>query len=124
MPRSRAGLGDIPFWHPAKLRSRNTMTESARERSALLGSLLKVKHRALLEYTEDVLPGALRDPELFAHLIAWNSKNGKVRDTKVAFPILALRTGAMDDRELTENAMAHLALLGPRELARAYAFNK
>jgi hypothetical protein len=30
----------------------------------------------------------------------------------------------MDDRELTENVMAHLAKLGPRELVRAYLFNK
>lgn len=99
------------------------MTETSRDRSALLGTLIKVKHRKLEGYVDDVLPGAVSDPELFAHIIAWNDANGKVRDTKVAFPVLALRTGAMDDRELTENVFAHLAKLGPRELVRAYAFN-
>lgn len=99
------------------------MTETSRDRSALLGTLLKVKHRKLEEYVDDVLPGAVKDPELFAHLIAWNEANGKVRDSKVAFPVLALRTAAMLDRELTENVFAHLAKLGPRELVRAYAFN-
>jgi len=100
------------------------MTETSRDRSALLGTLLKVKHRKLEGYVDDVLIGAIADPELFAHIIAWNDANGKVRDTKVAFPVLALRTSAMDDRELTENAFAHLAKLGPRELVRAYQFNK
>ncbi len=99
------------------------MTETSRDRSALLGTLLKVKHRKLEEYTFDVLPAALKDPELFAHVIAWNEANGKVRDSKVAFPVFALRTSAMADQELTENAMAHLAKLGPRELVRAYKFN-
>lgn len=100
------------------------MTESSRDRSRLLGTLLKVKHRKLSGYVDDVLPAAKSDPELFAHLIAWNELHGKIRDTKVAFPILALRSAAMEDRELTENAMSHLALLGPRELSRAYQFNK
>ncbi len=98
--------------------------ETSIERSRLLGTLLKVKHRELTDYVGDVLPGAVSDPELFAHIMAWNHEHGKIRDTKVAFPIFALRTSAMDDRELTENAMAHLASLGPRELARAYHLNK
>lgn len=113
-------------------------------RNKLVASLLRIKHDAgdletrpkrvtrtkrdnvtkLLDvYKTDALAAAKTDPELFAHFIAWNQKHGKVRDSKVAFPPLALRGLNSGDDELAENAIAHMMLLAPRELVRSYDFS-
>ena len=55
-----------------------------------------------------------------SHLTAWDRTHGQIRDSKVALPIIGLAT--LTDEELIDNALAHIALLGPRELARAYRF--
>ena len=53
-------------------------------------------------------------------MIAWDRKNGQIRDSKVALPVIGL--AFENDAELLDNAFAHLALLGPRELLRAFHF--
>ena len=45
-----------------------------------------------------------------------------MRDSKVALPIVALR--GEFDKELSENAIAHLCLLDPKNLLKAITFNK
>jgi hypothetical protein len=62
------------------------------------------------------------EPELFAHLIAYNAKKGEVRDSKVALPVLALR-GA-NDEVLFENAAAHLCKLDVKDFLRAMRYHK
>lgn len=103
-------------------------------RSRLIASLLRIQHAdkdakkdnvtKLSAYLAEGLAAAQADPELFAHLIAWNGKNGKVRDSKVAFPLIALRALRKSDTDLAENAVANLLMLSPRDLVRAYDFSK
>lgn len=98
--------------------------ESQREQNRMLSSLLKIEHGNLGNYVSEALPTAEEEPGLFAHAMVWNQKNGRVRDSKIAFPTIALRTEAMEDTELAENAVACLASLDPRQLVKAYNFNK
>lgn len=92
------------------------------DRKKFLSTLMKIEHGNLDAYTKDGDLAAHAEPELFAHFIAWNAIKGKVRDSKVAYPVIGLR-GAARDRELAENAVAHLMLLSPRDLVRAYDFH-
>jgi hypothetical protein len=91
-------------------------------RQVLINELLKIGHGDLGIYTEIGLRAAKYESELFAHLIAWNQIKGQVRDSKVAFPVLALR--GPDDHELYENAAAHLCLLDPRNLLKAAYYHR
>lgn len=100
------------------------MEHSLYDRSRLIASLLKIPHGDLSLFTVDALPAAKADPELFAHLTAWNHSKGKVRDSKVALPVLALRGLAKEDTDFAVNAVAHLLSLDPRELSRAYQYSK
>ena len=97
--------------------------ETPYSRQTLINSLLTVSHNKLNLYTQIGLLAGKSEPELFAHFLAWNSIHGKVRDSKVAFPVLALRTLAAPDRDLVENAVANLLLLTPRKLIQAYEFS-
>ena len=91
-------------------------------RNQLINQLLHIGHGNLDIYNEIGLKAAQFESELFSHLIAWNHKKGEVRDSKVAFPILALRGSS--DRELYENAVAHLTLLDPRNFLRGIYYNR
>lgn len=93
-------------------------------KNALINALLRIGHGKLDLYTQEGLSAARQEPELLAHFIAWNNQKGKVRDAKVAFPVLSLRGLKKEDADLAENAVAHLALLSPRDLVRAYDYNK
>lgn len=90
----------------------------------LIGGLVKSVHKSLDLYKVDALQVVKQDPNLFAHLIAWNNLNGEIRDTKVAFPVLSLRGVSGDERAFFENAVAHLLLLDPRNLVRAVYFHR
>jgi hypothetical protein len=90
-------------------------------RNQLVNQLLHVGHGKLEIYTDTGLKAAQTEPELFGHMISWNSKKGEVRDSKVALPILALRGPA--DPELYENAVANLCLLDPRNLLKAARYH-
>lgn len=96
----------------------------AYSRNKLVASLMQIKHGDLSLYIPDGLAAAKADPDILAHFIAWNQKNGKVRDAKVALPPLALRGLAAKDADLAENAVAHMLSLSPRDLVRAYDFSK
>ena len=50
----------------------------------ILSQLNQIGHGNLSIYNEIGLKAVKYEPELFAHLIAWNEKKGEVRDQKVA----------------------------------------
>lgn len=85
--------------------------------SELLGLLMQIQHGAVGNYIPVALPAAQVNAELFAHLVAWDHASGKVRDSKRALPVVALRGVSVEQAEFAENAVAHLLLLAPRELA-------
>jgi len=94
--------------------------ESGLTKNKILSELIKSPHGRLSDYISIGQQAARNESEFFAHLISWNRNHGQIRDAKVALPVVSL-TVPMDE-EFTENALAHLALLGPRELLRAYRF--
>ena len=96
--------------------------KSAVSRNSMINQLLKIGHGDLSIYKDVGLKAIKDEPELFAHLIAYNFNKGEVKDSKRALPIIALR-GDKDD-ELFENAVAHLCKLDPLELVRACRFHK
>lgn len=91
------------------------MHETGMTKQKAISLLTRSPHGELGQYLEVGRPFAKQEPEFFAHLIAWNEKKGSVRDAKVALPVIAL--GNSDG--FGENALAHLALLDPRNLVRA-----
>ena len=93
-------------------------------RNKLVASLMKIGHSDLSLYIPEGLAAAKADADVLGHFIAWNEKNGKVRDSKVALPPLALRGLTKQDADLAENAVAHMLLLSPRDLERSYDFSK
>lgn len=100
------------------------MTEAlGLSRNAAISMLTRSPHGALEQYLEAGVPAAAHDPEFFSHLVAWNARKGAIHDSKVALPVVALGSAPIrDDAELLDNALAHLALLRPRELERALEF--
>ncbi|MFA5584296.1 MAG: hypothetical protein WDA09_08785 [Bacteriovoracaceae bacterium] len=98
------------------------MEKAVISQQQIVNQLLRMPHGDLKVYADIGLKAAKHEAELFAHLIAWNEINGTIRDSKVAFPVFALR-GERDD-ELFENAAAHLCKLSPKDLLRASRFHK
>lgn len=88
----------------------------------MTNDLLRIGHGDLTIYNDIGMAAVTHEPELFAHLIAWNDKKGEVRDSKVALPIIALR--GSPDAVLYENAAAHLCKLSPRDLVRATRYHR
>jgi len=101
-----------------------TKNETALSTQQLIGGLVKSVHKSLDLYKVDALKVVNQDPDLFAHLIAWNQKNGEIRDAKVAFPVLALRGDTGPQKIFFENAVAHTMLLDPRNLVRVAYFHR
>jgi hypothetical protein len=97
------------------------MAETGLTKNAILSQLSKSPHGNLKDYVDVGLMAALQEPEFLAHLIAWDRINGQVRDAKVALPVVSLMAPKYPE-ELASNSFAHLGLLGPRELLRAYRF--
>lgn len=98
--------------------------QSDYSRNRLIQSLLQIGHGDLTPF---VVPGALAataEPELFGRLIAWNLERGKVWDSKIAFPALALYSLKENDRELAQNAVAAAMALAPRRVVKWYHFLK
>ena len=98
------------------------MEKEQYNRTQLLSSLIHIGHGELETFKTSCLPANLADPYLFGHLTTWNLANGKVRDSKVAFPPIALR-GKNVTSDLAENAVACMMSLGPRELMKSYRFS-
>lgn len=100
------------------------MDKELYQRNQVVANLMRIGHGDLSLYVPEGLKAARNDPEFWGHLVAYNAVKSEVRDSKVALPVIALRGLSRADTEMVENALAHLALLGPRELARAYQFSK
>ena len=96
------------------------MAETGITKQRLIAELSKSVHGSLKEYVPIGKQGVQQEGEFFQHLVAWDRTHGQIRDSKVALPIVGL--AFEKDEELVDNALAHIALLGPRELARAYRF--
>jgi hypothetical protein len=92
------------------------------KRTQLISELTKSPHGDLKQYLPIGQKAAKAEPEFLAHLIAWNEKNGQIRDSKVALPVVSLSTDYPKD--FRENSLAHMALLSPRDLLRAIRFAK
>jgi hypothetical protein len=95
--------------------------ESGLSRNEIIQQLTRSPHGKLEEYIPVAKDAARHEDEFLAHLIAWNFHNGQIRDAKVALPVVALSVGVTP---FTENALAHLAMLDPRNLVRAWHFAK
>jgi hypothetical protein len=100
----------------------STTEYSALTKAQIISELTKSPHGDLQQFVPIGRTAAQVDGEFLARLVAWNQINGQIRDSKVALPILSLTVGG--DQELTENALAHVAMLSPRDLIRALEFSK
>lgn len=97
------------------------MNEQGITKNQILSELSKSPHGKLTEYVRVGKLAAMQEPEFLAHLISWDSQKGQIRDAKVAIPVVSLSVPGFPE-ELAENSLAHLGLLGPRELVRASRF--
>lgn len=89
-------------------------------KNQLISSMIRIGHGKFDIFKETGLRAATEEPELFAHFISWNTMKGKVTDSKVAFPVCALRHNV----DYAENAVANLCRLDPRNLMKAIDFNQ
>lgn len=96
------------------------MENTALTKQRILSELSKSPHGKLSEYVPVGKQAILQEAEFSAHLLAWDRTHGQIRDSKVALPVVTL--AFEKEPEFLDNAFAHLALLGPRELLRAYTF--
>lgn len=96
--------------------------EKGLTKTRVISELTRSSHGDLKQYLTVGREIFKSDPEFASHLIAWNQKRGQIRDSKVALPIIAL--GSVSDPEYVDNALAHLALLSPRDLLRALEFSR
>src|SRR5580765_6678620 len=95
--------------------------EAGLTKNQILSELSKSPHGKLSEYVPLGQKAAANEPEFMAHLIAWDRGHGQIRDAKSALPIVSLSVPGFPV-ELAENSLAHLGLLGPRELLKAFRF--
>jgi hypothetical protein len=97
------------------------MTEVGLTKNQILSELTRSPHGKLQEYVPLGLRAAGQDPEFYAHLIAWNRVKSQIRDSKVALPVISMKVQDFPE-EFVQNSLAHLALLGPREVEKALRF--
>ena len=90
-------------------------------KNQLISSLIRIGHGNYGIFRDIGIKASLEQPELFAHFISWNNKKGKVRDSKVAFPVCALRS---NDNTFDENAVANLCMVSPKDLINAMDFHQ
>lgn len=96
--------------------------ETGLNQNKVISLLTKSPHGDLKQYLDVGLKAAAQDPQFLARLVAWNEKKGQIRDSKVALPVISL--SSTKDEELVQNALAHMAMLDPRNLVRAVRFSK
>jgi hypothetical protein len=95
--------------------------EQGLSRNQIIADLSRSAHGKLEEYIPMGKRAAEEQPEFLAHLIAWDKRKGQVRDAQVALPLVGLMVKNYAD-EFIENSLAHLTLLGPREMLKALHF--
>src|SRR5262245_23178423 len=89
-------------------------------RNTVIAELVKSPHGDLNTYLPIATQAIKEQAEFYAHLVSWNQRKGQIRDAKVALPVIQLTDSAHP--EFTENAVANLMLLDPRNLVRAWDF--
>jgi hypothetical protein len=92
-------------------------------RQVILAELFRSPHGKLEDYGSIGQAAAVHDPYFLAHAIAWDKRHGTIRDVQVGVPVVSLATPAFPG-ELRQNSLAHLALLSPRDLLRAWTFTE
>jgi hypothetical protein len=95
----------------------SSKAENSLTRQQVYSQLIKSPHGNLNEYLPIGLKAVKEDPDFFAHLVAWNSRKGEVRDAKSALALIALTNPT--EPEYQDNALAVLATLGVRDLIKA-----
>lgn len=102
--------------------------QTAISKNDIIAEASRAVHGKLDQYIP-VVRKALENDEMFvSHLIAYNRTKSQLRDPKKAFPVLQMSyahtsCARKDDVEMcVSNAMAHLMLLTPRELNKAWDF--
>ncbi len=103
------------------------MTKVEKEKiskNEIINELVKSRHGKYNDYVPLVMKAGKEEPEFLQKLMTWNLSHGEIRDSKVAMPIISLRTLNGDSNDLAENAIANLMTLDPRNLVKAYLFNK
>lgn len=95
--------------------------ETGLTKNRIVSELAKSPHGDLKSFVPIGTVAAAQEPEFFAHLVAWNQIRGQVRDAKIALPIMALTAPGLHE-DFESNALAHLAVQGPRELLKALRF--
>jgi len=98
--------------------------EQNTNRQEILNDLVKSKHGNYQAYVVPALEAAKTDPDFFFKLMVWNLVKGEIRDTKVALPVISLRTIEKEHKDLAESAVACLMSLDPKSLVKAYRFSK
>lgn len=94
--------------------------ETGISKNAIIAELSRSPHGKLSEYVPTAIRAIAEELDFYSHLVAWNHRKGQIRDAKVALPVLGLTSKTAP--EYTENSLAHLALLDPRNLLRAVKF--
>lgn len=97
------------------------IVEAGLTKNEIIAALTRSDHGALEKYVPLTMTAAKQEPEFLAHLIAWNEMNGQIRDSRIALPVASLGEISFNG-ELADNSLAHIALLDPRMLLRAYSF--
>lgn len=100
-----------------------TGVESRYTRNQLIQELTRSPHGQLSEYVPMGIQASASDPDFYAHLIAWNAKNGEIRDARVALPVISLSSVGFP-LMLVGNSIAHMLLLDPRLLVKALSFSR
>lgn len=97
------------------------MAEIGLSKNEIIAQLVRSAHGKLLEYVPLGKRATEEYPDFMAHLIAWDKTKGQIRDAKVALPIVTLMVPGLHE-EFVDNALAHITLLGPREMLAGYRF--
>ena len=97
------------------------MEQTVLSRQRIISELFRTPKGQLGEYLPIGREAASLDADFLAHAIAYDHRNGSVRDAQVGLPVVTLATPTFP-RELLENSLAHLALLNPKDLLRAWDF--
>ena len=95
------------------------MEQTSLTRQGIIAQLFKTPKGNLSDYLAIGTQAGALDGEFLAHAIAYDRRHGSVRDAQVGLPVVTLATSAFP-RLLAENSLAHLALLNPKDLLRAF----
>jgi hypothetical protein len=95
--------------------------ETTFELNRLFAQVAAIKHGKYADYEPVAMQAQIVDPTAYAHFVAYNADNSPILDSKVALPVIGLRSLIP---EHVNNSLACLSLLGPRELVKALQYNK